>query len=585
MTFLPIIERELRVRARSRATYWVRFAVALVGLVICLPPLVWSGPFGTPGTMDRSLFNGFVGAAFLLSCGACLLTADVISSERREGTLGLLLLTRVTTFDVLLGKLSSAGLTSLCALVACLPMLMIPILAGGVTGGEVVRKGLVLVATLLLALAAGVWASARGQEWLKTARTALLLVTLILLGPGLFELTAGRAWAAGPTIGLLSPLGTLFCAGDAAYKASHGQYWASLILVQATAWALVISAGFRLQRAWREEGGDATAAKPVPADESAAKPDGPWLSCTWTPPVPGPASEGETETAQLPSRPLNDDANPIAWLLQRQRGTQVILWAAALVVPHYLLYLVVFTVLRPSSFVRSSAFMSVMWPLGLVLTALGSALIAWAASRYFVAARGTGELELLLTTPLGAKEMVATQWAVLKRRLRWPMLIMVAPAAVQAGVALLSIRGFGPPNSFRLPSAMSSLISCVGIFLEVGALCWVGLWFGLKAGGQARAIVCTVGLVKGLPILVSIFCSFALNALVRPWAGSGAVLLWIMMCLPAVADLVFYLWLIKVAQQRLLGELGAAEPIRFDFSAAARDALAGLRKARHWTPS
>jgi hypothetical protein len=585
MTFLPIIERELRVRARGRTAYWTRFAVALVGLVICLPPLVWSGPFGTPGTMDRSLFNGFVSAAFLLSCGACLLTADLISSERREGTLGLLLLTRVTTFDVLLGKLSSAGLTSLCALVACLPMMMIPILAGGVTGGEVVRKGLVLVATLLLALAAGVWASVRGQERLKTARTALLLVTIILLGPGLFELTAGRAWAAGPTVGLLSPLGTLVSAGDAAFKASRGQYWTSLILVQAMAWALVASAGFRLRRAWREEGGEETVPALAPSGGGAAKPDGPWLSCSWTPPAPGRAAADETELARFPSQPLEDHANPIAWLLQRQRGTQVILWAAALVVPHYLLYWVVFTVLRPSSLVRSSAFMSVMWPLGLLLAAVGSALIAWAASRYFVAARGTGELELLLTTPLGAKEMVATQWAVLKRRLRWPMLFMVAPAAVQAGVALLSIRGLGPPNSVRLPSAMSSLLSCVGIFLEVGALCWVGLWFGLKAGGQARAIVWTVTLVKGLPTLLAILCSFALNALVRPWAGSGAMLLWIMMCLPAFADLVFYLWLIKVARQRLLGELGAAEPIRFDFLAAAHDALAGLRRARHWTPS
>ena len=53
----------------------------------------------------------------------------------------MLLLTRVGAFDVLMGKLGSAGLTSLCALVAFLPVLMIPVLAGGVTGGEVFRKG------------------------------------------------------------------------------------------------------------------------------------------------------------------------------------------------------------------------------------------------------------------------------------------------------------------------------------------------------------------------------------------------------------------------------------------------------------
>src|ERR1017187_367941 len=161
MTFLPIIERELRVRARSGATYWVRFTIPLAGMLFCLPQLLWAGPMGTSATLGPGLLNGLVSAAFLLSCGACLLTADVISSERREGTLGLLLLTRVSTFDVLLGKLGSAGLTSLCALVAYLPLLMIPVLVGGVNGGEVIRKGLVLPDTLFLALAAGLWGSAR----------------------------------------------------------------------------------------------------------------------------------------------------------------------------------------------------------------------------------------------------------------------------------------------------------------------------------------------------------------------------------------------------------------------------------------
>src|SRR6516165_10472215 len=99
MSFLPILERELRVRARSRANYWERFAMAVVGVMVCAPPLLWSGPFVTSGTIGRGAFYGLVGAAFLLCSAACLLTTDTISSERREGTLGLLLLTRVRHFD------------------------------------------------------------------------------------------------------------------------------------------------------------------------------------------------------------------------------------------------------------------------------------------------------------------------------------------------------------------------------------------------------------------------------------------------------------------------------------------------------
>ena len=141
MTFLPILERELRVRARSRGTYWSRFAVALAAGLAWLPQLMWSGWIGAPGAMGQSLLNATVITGLLVCCAACFLTADVISSERRNGTLGLLLLTRVTAFDVLLGKLGSAGLSSLCALAAFLPMLMVPVLAGGVTGGRLSVKG------------------------------------------------------------------------------------------------------------------------------------------------------------------------------------------------------------------------------------------------------------------------------------------------------------------------------------------------------------------------------------------------------------------------------------------------------------
>src|SRR6516164_3380637 len=99
MTFLPILERELRVRARNPANYWGRFAMAAVGVLVCAPTLMLSGPFAAPGMTGRSAFNSLVSAAFLLCCAACILTADTISSERREGTLGLLLLTRVRNFD------------------------------------------------------------------------------------------------------------------------------------------------------------------------------------------------------------------------------------------------------------------------------------------------------------------------------------------------------------------------------------------------------------------------------------------------------------------------------------------------------
>jgi hypothetical protein len=560
MTFLPILERELRVRARSRGTYWSRFAVALVGLLVWLPQLMWSGPLGFLGAMGPALLNAVVSAAFVVSCAACLLTADVISSERREGTLGLLLLTRVRAFDVLVGKLGSAGLTSLCALVAFLPMLMIPVLAGGVTGGEVFRKGLVLPDALFLALAAGLWASVRGYDWLKCARTAFLLLAGIVLVPSLLASLSARFWPPGPAIGLLSPLTALVSASDASYKASPGHYLISLFLVQATAWTLVVSAGFRLKSGWGEERAETSAAAPAVEDAGA-------------------------EPVRPSRRFVGDDANAIAWLLQRHRGTRAILWAGALVGPiQYALYALL---LR---FVGTNAYATLGWPLGLVLSAFGSAMFAWAASRFFVETRRTGELELLLTTPRGARELVSAQWGVLKRLLRWPMLVMLAPVVLQAGFVVVRMGGFGfgPSNPFWLPYSTSTLMSCVNTLFGVGALCWVGMWFGLRAGGQARAAVGTICLVKGLPTFIGIACFFAISALGRIWGGWAPSRYWIMLCLPEVLDLLLYIALIRLARRRLLDGLALREPVRFDlrqtFSATVRDAQAVLRKARHWTP-
>jgi hypothetical protein len=586
MTVLPILERELRVRARNRATYWSRFAVALAGLVVWLPQLMWSGPFGTPTAIGPGLLNAVVNVAFLGSCAACLLTADVISSERREGTLGLLLLTRVKAFDVLVGKLGSAGLSSLCALVAFLPMLMIPVLAGGVTGGEAFRKGLVLPDTLFLALAAGLWASACGRERLKTARTAFLLLAGMVLVPSLVNLAWAGFWPPSPAIGLLSPLGTLVSARDASYKASPEQYWLSLVLVQATAWALVVGAGFRLQRGCQEEGREATVPVSEPAAEGRTEPDGPWLSCSWTPSAPRRAGESEKEAAPARSRPLDNDANPIAWLLQRQRGTRAILWTAAL---FGLAYGVVPTAVF--RLVRTSSYWTIVMPLELAQSAIEGALFAWAASRFFVEARRTGELELLLTTPFGARQLVSTQWRVLMRLLRWPMMVLLAPALLRTISALvLNQAWLGPsPSFFRLQYAISGLLSCANLFLGIGAFCWLGFWFGLRAGGQARAIAWTVGVVTGLPYLFSMLSWMlfsAMGSLTISWRWSMPYLL--LRSLPQVVVLLFYVGLIAVARRHLLRGLADAEATRFDlryfFSSTVQDVRVVLRKARHWTP-
>ena len=99
MTFLPIVARELRVAARRRGTYWVRSAAALVLIVV--GTWYFLLPSGQPAhEMAMALFCMLTGSAALYCLFSGLrFTADCLSEEKREGTLGLLFLTDLKGYD------------------------------------------------------------------------------------------------------------------------------------------------------------------------------------------------------------------------------------------------------------------------------------------------------------------------------------------------------------------------------------------------------------------------------------------------------------------------------------------------------
>src|SRR5437867_3847652 len=160
-----MVERELRVAARSRKAFWIRQGSALVAMVICLWALLSIGGLMTPNRMGSSLFTALSHLAFFgcLFAGV-LLTADCLSREKREGTLGLLFLTDLKGYDVVLGKLIGTSIRSAFGLFAIFPVLGLPLLMGGVTGGEVWRVVLTLLATLFSSLSLGMFVSAFNRE-------------------------------------------------------------------------------------------------------------------------------------------------------------------------------------------------------------------------------------------------------------------------------------------------------------------------------------------------------------------------------------------------------------------------------------
>src|SRR5438876_11445161 len=144
MTLLPIVERELRVASRRRATYWLRFVIAL-GVCALWFLLVTFGPSGVLGTRGQMVFMSISTIAFGFSLLAgVMLTADCLSQEKREGTIGLLFLTELQGYDVVLGKLMATSLHAFYGLAAILPLLAYSMLVGCVAAGEFCRIALPL---------------------------------------------------------------------------------------------------------------------------------------------------------------------------------------------------------------------------------------------------------------------------------------------------------------------------------------------------------------------------------------------------------------------------------------------------------
>ena len=99
----------LREEARRPVNFWLRLLAAGVVITIFVL-LVWtvdnSGPF-----LGQILFQTLNQSMLLVFWLVVpLMTADCVSRERREGTLGLLFLTPLTARDVVLGKAGTHAL-------------------------------------------------------------------------------------------------------------------------------------------------------------------------------------------------------------------------------------------------------------------------------------------------------------------------------------------------------------------------------------------------------------------------------------------------------------------------------------------
>ena len=114
---------------------------------------------------------------------------------------------------------------------------------------------------------------------------------------------------------------------------------------------------------------------------------------------------------------------------------------------------------------------------GMAVILFSGGLIAWAGARFFQDTRRQQDLELLLTTPLGSRQILGGQWCVLRRALRWPLGVVLV-LALPAGISLIYDFANGYRREFWF--LLQPFLIAVNLALEAVALCWVGMRFGLR---------------------------------------------------------------------------------------------------------
>jgi len=173
---LPVLMKEMRSRMRGIRAPILLFITTgltiLVGLLIV--GLNWisytSGPYDTYSNLaeiGKALFIGLViMEGILCAVIAPALTAGAISIEREQQTLDLLLLTRLSCSNIVLGKLLSSLGFLLVVLLCSLPVWAISFLLGGIDPAQMFWSLILIFVTVTLFGAIALYCSTR---YAKTA--------------------------------------------------------------------------------------------------------------------------------------------------------------------------------------------------------------------------------------------------------------------------------------------------------------------------------------------------------------------------------------------------------------------------------
>jgi ABC-type transport system involved in multi-copper enzyme maturation permease subunit len=177
MLSVPVITREMLVAARQPLYYRMREAVVGLSILFMFAVLFNLGGQESGLKLYTALHCSVVTMILFF---APALTGDAISREKRDGTLDLLFLTPLTGPLIVSSKLFSNALRMLTIWLACLPIVVIPVLAGGVSPLLIALSLSVQFICLILSLLAGLTVSIFVQRSLAAVLCSIFAALLAI---------------------------------------------------------------------------------------------------------------------------------------------------------------------------------------------------------------------------------------------------------------------------------------------------------------------------------------------------------------------------------------------------------------------
>jgi ABC-type transport system involved in multi-copper enzyme maturation permease subunit len=436
--------------------------------------------FGRSG--GHELFMLLHGATCFFAMLLCpLLTADSFLSERKEGTLPLLFLTPLSANDIVAGKFLSHLLRAGSLWLAALPVLLFPLLLGGVEARLALGMFLLESVLVVLSLVIGLAVSASAESTLGVVFTSYLVLGLLALFGGL------------PLVGALNSLPTVT---DFPIAGLVMAGLAVLALLALFFWAAFGSAATQIRQCWRRT--DYAAERP-PAPDSHVVPA---YQPTWyeravqrrqrrgTP--------GETPKEQRPTAafPENSQVLPVVaasrprWI-HRGRPALDWLWARRGLVPGLATVHAVLV-----GFLSLLTFGNEFRPgPGWGIATLQLLIACFPSAQALRRERQSGALELLLITPLRPKDFLLSHC-------RWIGQLCGPGAAIYAafvvGTGVVTGKWHGLP----------ALIWCVACLV---ALPVIGFWLSLLTRSIVVSLVALIVSTLILPFWTVGIIAFLLD--------------------------------------------------------------------------